>query len=155
MVVVFALDSMYQPKLRVGVSEIPKSSIHDLLYCISEDGNLEKLGFFCQHWQVQFYLVFWSAKFVSFSSRGDPVKMARHISRLVNSIDDGGVLIGRWDGQYDDGTAPSEWTGSVDILASYLQNQQEVPYGQCWVFAGVVTTGNGNERLLVGRSWRA
>lgn len=78
--------------------------------------------------------------------------MARHISRLVNSIDDGGVLIGRWDGQYDDGTAPSEWTGSVDILASYLQNQQEVPYGQCWVFAGVVTTGNGNERLLVGRS---
>ncbi|KOB68589.1 Hemocyte protein-glutamine gamma-glutamyltransferase [Operophtera brumata] len=51
-----------------------------------------------------------------FQHRGDPVKMARHISRLVNSIDDGGVLIGRWDGQYDDGTAPSEWTGSLTLI---------------------------------------
>ncbi|XP_034835150.1 hemocyte protein-glutamine gamma-glutamyltransferase-like [Maniola hyperantus] len=75
-----------------------------------------------------------------FHHRGDPVKVSRVISRIVNSNDDAGVLIGRWDGQYDDGTAPSEWTGSVDILAQYLESQQEVPYGQCWVFAGVVTT---------------
>ncbi|GBP63544.1 Hemocyte protein-glutamine gamma-glutamyltransferase [Eumeta japonica] len=75
-----------------------------------------------------------------FHQRGDPVKMARVISRIVNSNDDGGVLIGRWDGQYEDGTAPSEWTGSVDILQQYLESQAEVPYGQCWVFAGVVTT---------------
>ncbi|CAH2244438.1 jg11617 [Pararge aegeria aegeria] len=73
--------------------------------------------------------------------RGDPVKVSRVISRIVNSNDDQGVLIGRWDGEYDDGTAPSEWTGSVDILAQYLEFQQEVAYGQCWVFAGVVTTG--------------
>ncbi|XP_041984352.1 hemocyte protein-glutamine gamma-glutamyltransferase-like [Aricia agestis] len=77
---------------------------------------------------------------IPFSHRGDPVKVARVISRIVNSNDDGGVLIGRWDGQYDDGTAPAEWTGSVDILAQYLETQAEVPYGQCWVFAGVVTT---------------
>ncbi|XP_045452766.1 hemocyte protein-glutamine gamma-glutamyltransferase-like [Melitaea cinxia] len=77
---------------------------------------------------------------IPFHQRGDPVKMTRAISRIVNSNDDGGVLIGRWDGQYDDGTAPSEWTGSVDILAQYLETQQEVAYGQCWVFAGVVTT---------------
>ncbi|KPJ09521.1 Hemocyte protein-glutamine gamma-glutamyltransferase [Papilio machaon] len=75
-----------------------------------------------------------------FHQRGDPVKMARVISRIVNSNDDAGVLVGRWDGEYEDGTAPSEWTGSVDILAQYLETQQEVPYGQCWVFAGVVTT---------------
>ncbi|XP_050352599.1 hemocyte protein-glutamine gamma-glutamyltransferase-like [Nymphalis io] len=75
-----------------------------------------------------------------FHHRGDPVKMTRVISRIVNSNDDAGVLVGRWDGEYEDGTAPSEWTGSVDILAQYLETQQEVPYGQCWVFAGVVTT---------------
>ncbi|CAG5015111.1 unnamed protein product [Parnassius apollo] len=75
-----------------------------------------------------------------FHLRGDPVKMTRVISRIINSNDDAGVLVGRWDGQYDDGTAPSEWTGSVDILAQYLETQQEVPYGQCWVFAGVATT---------------
>lgn len=67
--------------------------------------------------------------------------MARTISAAVNSIDDGGVLVGRWDGKYEDGTAPSEWTGSVDILAQFLETSQEVAYGQCWVFASVVTTG--------------
>ncbi|XP_060805522.1 hemocyte protein-glutamine gamma-glutamyltransferase [Amyelois transitella] len=77
---------------------------------------------------------------IPFHHRGDPIKMTRTISRIVNSNDDAGVLIGRWDGNYDDGTAPSEWTGSVDILQQYLETQQEVPYGQCWVFAGVVTT---------------
>ncbi|XP_037873667.1 hemocyte protein-glutamine gamma-glutamyltransferase [Bombyx mori] len=74
-----------------------------------------------------------------FNQRGDPVKVARVISKIVNSNDDDGVLAGRWDGQYDDGTAPSEWTGSVEILAQFLETQQTVPYGQCWVFAGVVT----------------
>ncbi|XP_050674600.1 hemocyte protein-glutamine gamma-glutamyltransferase-like [Leptidea sinapis] len=77
---------------------------------------------------------------IPFHQRGDPVKMTRTISRIVNSNDDAGVLVGRWDGEYEDGTAPSEWTGSVEILAQYLETQQEVPYGQCWVFAGVVTT---------------
>ncbi|KAL4705624.1 hypothetical protein ACJJTC_002010 [Scirpophaga incertulas] len=75
-----------------------------------------------------------------FHQRGDPVKVTRVISRIVNSNDDDGVLVGRWDGQYADGTAPSDWIGSVDILAQYLETQEPVPYGQCWVFAGVVTT---------------
>lgn len=77
---------------------------------------------------------------IPFHQRGDPVKMTRVISRIVNSNDDAGVLVGRWDGEYEDGTAPSDWTGSVEILGQYLETQQEVPYGQCWVFAGVVTT---------------
>ncbi|KAI5640156.1 transglutaminase family domain-containing protein [Phthorimaea operculella] len=75
-----------------------------------------------------------------FHNRGDPIKMARFISKIVNSNDDDGVLVGRWDGQYDDGTDPSCWTGSVEILSEYLETQTPVSYGQCWVFAGVVTT---------------
>ncbi|KAG5310071.1 TGMH glutamyltransferase, partial [Acromyrmex insinuator] len=73
-------------------------------------------------------------------SRGDPVKMVRAISRIINSNDDKGVLTGRWDGEYSDGTAPAAWTGSVPILEQFWETGNEVKYGQCWVFAGVVTT---------------
>ncbi|XP_046739313.1 hemocyte protein-glutamine gamma-glutamyltransferase-like [Diprion similis] len=73
-------------------------------------------------------------------SRGDPIKMTRAISRIVNSNDDKGVLTGRWDGEYSDGTAPAAWTGSVPILEQFFQTGEAVNYGQCWVFAGVVTT---------------
>lgn len=62
------------------------------------------------------------------------------ISKLVNSNDDDGVLVGRWDGEYDDGTAPSAWTGSVEILEEFLNTQEPVCYGQCWVFSGVAAT---------------
>ncbi|XP_059057933.1 hemocyte protein-glutamine gamma-glutamyltransferase-like [Achroia grisella] len=77
---------------------------------------------------------------VPFYQRGDPIKLTRAISRIVNSNDDAGVLVGRWSGQYEDGTSPSEWTGSVDILQQYFETQQGVRYGQCWVFSSVVTT---------------
>ncbi|KAE8742256.1 hypothetical protein FOCC_FOCC012185 [Frankliniella occidentalis] len=70
------------------------------------------------------------------SERGDPVRMSRALTKLVNANDDGGVLIGRWDGQYEDGTAPSCWTGSVAILEEYLNTGVSVRYGQCWIFAG-------------------
>ncbi|XP_017784888.1 PREDICTED: hemocyte protein-glutamine gamma-glutamyltransferase-like [Nicrophorus vespilloides] len=74
------------------------------------------------------------------ASRGDPIKTTRCISKMVNSNDDDGILVGRWDGEYEDGTAPSSWTGSVDIMQEYLDNQHPVNYGQCWVFSGVATT---------------
>lgn len=73
-------------------------------------------------------------------SRGDPIKTVRSISKMVNSNDDDGILVGRWDGEYDDGTAPSAWTGSVPILQQFLETEQPVNYGQCWVFSGVCTT---------------
>lgn len=60
----------------------------------------------------------------------------------VNSLDDNGVLIGNWSGDYSRGTNPSAWVGSVEILLSYLRTGYSVPYGQCWVFAGVTTTGS-------------
>lgn len=58
----------------------------------------------------------------------------------MNSNDDQGLIIGRWDGHYEDGTVPSAWTGSIPILEEFLETRREVKYGQCWVFAGVVTT---------------
>lgn len=53
---------------------------------------------------------------------------------------DNGILEGRWDGSYEDGTSPSAWTGSVKIMEDYLLTRRSVKYGQCWVFAGVLTT---------------
>ncbi|XP_063233133.1 hemocyte protein-glutamine gamma-glutamyltransferase-like [Bacillus rossius redtenbacheri] len=77
-------------------------------------------------------------------SRADPIRVTRALSRIVNSNDEdaamSGVLAGKWSGEYKDGMAPAAWTGSVGILEEYLTTGQEVKYGQCWVFAGVLTT---------------
>ncbi|XP_063366650.1 hemocyte protein-glutamine gamma-glutamyltransferase-like [Cydia amplana] len=76
-----------------------------------------------------------------FKQFGDPIRLCRTISRMVNDEDgDGGVLIGNWSGDYEDGTAPFNWTGSVDIMEEYLRTKNSVAYGQCWVFACVTTT---------------
>uniref|UniRef100_A0A8C0D6W6 Protein-glutamine gamma-glutamyltransferase K n=1 Tax=Balaenoptera musculus TaxID=9771 RepID=A0A8C0D6W6_BALMU len=72
--------------------------------------------------------------------RRDPISVCRVVSAMVNSLDDSGILIGNWSGNYSCGTNPSAWVGSVEILLSYLRNGRPVPYGQCWVFAGVTTT---------------
>ncbi|KAB7498797.1 Hemocyte protein-glutamine gamma-glutamyltransferase [Armadillidium nasatum] len=72
--------------------------------------------------------------------RGDPVLVSRAVSKMVNSNDDNGVLIGRWDGNYDEGVAPSKWSGSIKIMEEYLSKGSSVKYGQCWVFSGVATT---------------
>ncbi|KAM6421094.1 protein-glutamine gamma-glutamyltransferase K [Rhynochetos jubatus] len=74
------------------------------------------------------------------SARGDPVMVSRVVSAMVNSLDDNGVLVGNWTGDYAQGTNPSAWAGSVDILRSYHGAGGPVRYGQCWVFAGVMTT---------------
>lgn len=59
----------------------------------------------------------------------------------MNSYDDNGLLIGRWDGDYKDGISPHAWTGSVAIMEQYLsEGGQPVKYGQCWVFSAVVVT---------------
>lgn len=60
----------------------------------------------------------------------------------INSLDDQGVVEGNWSGFYADGTSPTAWSGSVEILKKYHKNNgTPVKYGQCWVFAGVFTTG--------------
>ncbi|XP_064363150.1 coagulation factor XIII A chain isoform X4 [Dromaius novaehollandiae] len=74
------------------------------------------------------------------SGRGNPIKICRVASAVINSRDDSGVIAGSWDNTYTYGVAPSAWTGSVDILLEYYSSKQPVRYGQCWVFAGVFNT---------------
>uniref|UniRef100_S4RRN8 protein-glutamine gamma-glutamyltransferase n=1 Tax=Petromyzon marinus TaxID=7757 RepID=S4RRN8_PETMA len=73
--------------------------------------------------------------------RGDPVHVSRVLSAMINCNDDKGVLQGNWSGKYPNGTCPTSWTGSADILRCWHKTQcQAVKYGQCWVFAGVACT---------------
>ncbi|KAM6185861.1 coagulation factor XIII A chain [Rhynchocyon petersi] len=74
------------------------------------------------------------------SGRGNPIKVSRVGSAMINSKDDEGVIVGSWDNVYAYGVAPSAWTGSVDILLEYQSSKNPVRYGQCWVFAGVFNT---------------
>lgn len=74
------------------------------------------------------------------SGRGNPVKISRVASAMINAKDDQGVVVGSWDNIYAYGVPPSSWTGSVDILLEYHSSGNPVQYGQCWVFAGVLNT---------------
>ncbi|KAI3368984.1 hypothetical protein L3Q82_025956 [Scortum barcoo] len=75
------------------------------------------------------------------SGWGDPINVVRIISAMINSPDDCGVLEGNWSGNYSNGTSPTVWSGSVEILKEYHKNNgTPVKYGQCWVFAGIFTT---------------
>lgn len=70
------------------------------------------------------------------------MKICLFFNVQINSLDDNGVLVGNWSGNYLAGTSPTVWTGSVEILREYQENNGvPVKYGQCWVFAGVFTTG--------------
>uniref|UniRef100_A0A8C9SYC9 Protein-glutamine gamma-glutamyltransferase K n=1 Tax=Scleropages formosus TaxID=113540 RepID=A0A8C9SYC9_SCLFO len=72
---------------------------------------------------------------------GDSVNVVRVVSAMINSLDDRGVLEGNWSGDYEEGTSPTAWSGSVDILKKYYaEGGTPVKYGQCWVFSGVTTT---------------
>ncbi|XP_033726364.1 hemocyte protein-glutamine gamma-glutamyltransferase-like [Pecten maximus] len=74
------------------------------------------------------------------SSRGDPMKVVRKLTALVNSSDENGILTGNWSGDYEGGTKPTAWTGSQAILEKYYETKSPVEFGQCWVFSGVLTT---------------
>lgn len=71
--------------------------------------------------------------------RGDPVRIARALSAIVNSPDDDGVVEGNWSENFSGGTAPTKWIGSVEILQEYYKRRRPVKFGQCWVFAGTLT----------------
>ncbi|XP_037614205.1 coagulation factor XIII A chain [Sebastes umbrosus] len=72
------------------------------------------------------------------TDRGDPVRVTRKASAMLNSRDDdGGVLVGNWSGDYTYGVAPTSWTGSTEILLTYESTKQPICYAQCWVYAAV------------------
>ncbi|KAK7124090.1 hypothetical protein R3I93_022257 [Phoxinus phoxinus] len=73
--------------------------------------------------------------------RGSATEIVRQASALMNAQDDDGVLVGNWSGDYTEGTAPTAWTGSPEILLKYAKEGGEpVCFAQCWVFAGVLNT---------------
>ncbi|XP_066536948.1 coagulation factor XIII A chain-like [Hoplias malabaricus] len=75
------------------------------------------------------------------TSRGDPIKISRKASAMMNSRDDEGVLVGNWSGDYMYGVAPTSWTGSAEILLDYSGSRgTPVCYAQCWVYAAVFNT---------------
>ncbi|XP_063376431.1 annulin isoform X1 [Cydia fagiglandana] len=76
-------------------------------------------------------------------ARSDPIRTVRALSAAVNAQDDNGVLIGNWGAElsdYDGGTHPLKWVGSLAILQKYYTKKKPVKYAQCWVYAGVLTT---------------
>uniref|UniRef100_A0A8C5HXV3 protein-glutamine gamma-glutamyltransferase n=1 Tax=Gouania willdenowi TaxID=441366 RepID=A0A8C5HXV3_GOUWI len=74
------------------------------------------------------------------ANRGDPIKITRKASAMLNSRDDDGVMVGNWSGDYTYGVAPTSWTGSTDILLTYASTKLPVAYAQCWVYAAVFNT---------------
>lgn len=80
---------------------------------------------------------------------GDVVMLSRKLSGLVNANDrDNGVLVGKWSGDYDDGVRPTAWSSSIAVVDAYMKptrgaaptEPKSVKYGQCFVFAGVLTS---------------
>lgn len=72
----------------------------------------------------------------------DPVKICRELSAIVNSSENNGIIEGNWSsGKYkDEEEKPILWFSSVEILQKYYKKCSPVKYGQCWVFAGLLTT---------------
>lgn len=79
---------------------------------------------------------------LKYAHRKDVVQVCRFLSKIVNydSTFDEGMIFGRWSHKYYGGTPPTYWTGSDEIIRRYLRTKKPVKYGQCWVFAGVLTT---------------
>jgi hypothetical protein len=77
---------------------------------------------------------------VSASDRADAGLVSRHFSKVTNSQDDNGVIVGNWGDDYSGGTSPLYWSGSDQLINQYLPTKTPVRYGQCWVYGGVLTT---------------
>nr|CAB3266930.1 transglutaminase [Phallusia mammillata] len=76
----------------------------------------------------------------SLLKRTSPVFCSRVLSAMVNNFDAKGVIFGDWSGNYEGGKRPTFWSGSAKILQEWNKTNMPVKYGQCWVFAGVLTT---------------
>ncbi|GAB0089081.1 annulin [Sergentomyia squamirostris] len=77
---------------------------------------------------------------VSGVHRGNAIRVSRALAAAVNSPDDDGVVLGNWSEDFSGGTPPTKWVGSVEILQKFYQKKKPVKFGQCWIFAGVLTS---------------
>lgn len=114
---------------------IYRGSYNRIRPCVWKLGQFERNVLECA-----LYLIAEVSK-VKPGQRGDPVKVSRAISAAVNSPDDSGCVLGNWSEDFSGGTAPTKWAGSVDIMQKYWEKKRPVKYGQCWVFGGVLSTG--------------
>ncbi|KAK3086729.1 hypothetical protein FSP39_022591 [Pinctada imbricata] len=71
---------------------------------------------------------------------GDPTDYRTWSFGQGNGFDNDGLLEGNWSGEYQGGTSPTKWRGSVKIMQQFWKTKAPVKYGQCWVFSGVLTT---------------
>lgn len=111
-----------------------RGSYNRLRPCVWKYAQFEKDILDCS-----LYLVSHVGK-LTLSGRSDPVKTCRVLSAAVNSPDDNGVLMGNWGDDFDGGTPPTKWVGSMKILQKFYKDKKPVKYGQCWVFSGVLAT---------------
>lgn len=85
------------------------------------------------------------------------MKVARTLSAMSNFNDDNGLMEGKWDVRrrfsltprsisdpaqppFWGGILPLMWSGSLDVYNIYRATGRGVRYGQCWNFAGILTT---------------
>ncbi|XP_069698767.1 annulin-like isoform X3 [Periplaneta americana] len=127
-------DDLCQEYILADTGLIWRGSYNRLRPCVWKFAQFEKDILDCA-----LYLVSHVGK-LTLSGRSDPVKTARVLSAAVNSPDDNGVLMGNWSDEYDGGTPPTKWIGSMKILQKFYKDKKPVKYGQCWVFSGVLTT---------------
>jgi probable HAF family extracellular repeat protein len=71
--------------------------------------------------------------------RSSVVEVSRWLTEKIDAID-GGVLVGNWSSSYSGGAAPSTWSSSEVIFATYRTTGSSVKYGQCWVYGGLLTS---------------
>ncbi|XP_059618771.1 annulin [Phlebotomus argentipes] len=99
-----------------------------------------KLGQFDRHVLECSLAVIAEVGKVSGIHRGNAVRVSRALAAAVNSPDDDGVVLGNWSEDFSGGIAPTKWVGSVEILQKFYKKRKPVKFGQCWIFAGVLTT---------------
>lgn len=102
-------------------------------------------------WNQNVFLEFWkqvAGKIVGLANgrrvyrvREDSIVSALR-SSFVSSQVNSTLLEGNWGDpeDFEDGTAPWEWSGSIAILEQFWKEKDIVKYGQCWVFSGILTS---------------
>jgi len=88
---------------------------------------------------------------LSHAERGNPVKVTRALTSMIKASRSdkesfsqnftNGLIVPKFEDNYNGGNSPHLWTGSVQIFEEFLRRGiAPVKYGQCWVMAGLLTS---------------